>query len=118
MDTETLVRLREEIQRRRRLYAHWLREAAELVDEEPPSVWSLDGDVLCWDVVLRETVEPDIDVEIGRDVLLVRARPARHPDRVVLSVLPVPGDYDPDRLRVHYEAERLEIRILRRGGRS
>lgn len=114
MNDELLERLRREIQRLKRLHVPRLRSAVDDSLEEAPAVWSLHEQVLCWDVVLRGALEPDIDVEIGRDVLVVWARAAHEPHRLLVGVLPVPDQYDPSRPMLRYEAEHLEVRIGRR----
>lgn len=84
-------------------YASWC-EAAPAA----PCVWELAERTLCWHVVLRGVVEPDIDVEMRGDALVVRAA---FGDSFLQAVLPVPRPYDPRQATVRFRASVLEVRV-------
>jgi hypothetical protein len=106
-------RLAAEIERLRRRYA--------FLFEEPPaasaagSVWDVAEDTLRWHVLLPGTLEPDIDIEVLADVIVVRGATSDAADTFTFSqaVLPVPAPYDVTRVAVRYEGEMLEIRVSR-----
>jgi hypothetical protein len=86
-------------------YASW-REAAPAV----PCMWELAERTLCWHVVLRDVDEPDIDVEVRGDALVVRAA---FGDSFVQAVLAVPRPYDTCSATVRFHASVLEVRVGR-----
>ena len=111
MDLEFSQRIEAEIERLRRRYTGCLREVpgARLL----PAHWTASRRALRWHVVLEEDVlEPDIDVEILPEAVVVRAwiEPAQ---TTLLSVLPVPAGFDVLHPRVHYEGDYLEILLDR-----
>ncbi|MHC4137796.1 MAG: hypothetical protein ACYTDU_08445 [Planctomycetota bacterium] len=84
-------------------YASWCEAAPPA-----PCVWELAERTLCWHVVLRGVVEPDIDVEVRGDALVVRAA---FGDAFLQAVLPVPRPYDTRRATVRFQASVLEVRV-------
>ena len=77
-----------------------------------PVRWSFCAGVLCWHVQLvEEVLEPDIDIEITSVALIVRARSAREPSKVLLGVLPVPGIFDHHHPEIQFKSDFLEIRL-------
>ena len=101
--------LEAEIARARRRYAWLLAELAEAL--EAPCTWELLEEALCWHVVLRDALEPDVDVEVLEEALIVRADAA---DRMRQALLPVPPAFDVSRARIRFESGVLEIRVQRR----
>lgn len=114
--TETLER---EIERLRRRYAVLLRELP--ATRELSARWAFGQQALCWIVPFDEedeVLEPDIDVEITSEVLVVRARPQSDEHLTLLGLLPVPPDFDIRNPAIRYEEGFLEIRIRRLGKRG
>jgi hypothetical protein len=112
MDPEFIVALEREIERLRRRHAVLLRELP--ATRELPARWTFGRRALCWIVPLDEEdeiLEPDIDVEITAEVLVVRARSQSDEHLTLLSLLPVPPDFDIRNPRIRYEGGFLEIRI-------
>lgn len=91
-----------------RRYVSWT-EAAR----RPPSVWDLADRALCWHVVLRGVDEPDIDVEVLADALVVRAV---HGGALLQAVLPAPTPFDPRRATIRFQASVLYVRLARGDG--
>lgn len=84
-----------------------------------PTRWSYRRGVLCWQVFLvREVLEPDLDVELTPSALIVRARPVHRESRLLAAVLPVPSSFDGLRPDIRFESEMVEIRIPRRRRRG
>ena len=106
--------LAREIERLRRRHAAVLAEVAAAI--EAPSAWELAGGTLCWHVVLCDVLEPDVDVEMLEDAVVVRGAAARGAMR--LALLPVPPPYDVRRVAVRYRHGFLEVRIERGGGHA
>ena len=82
-----------------------------------PTSWEADESTLCWHVVLHEVLEPDIDIELLDEVLIVRARRDSGPDAgsdagVCEVLLPVPASYRPASPRCVYRSEVLEVRFV------
>jgi len=106
---ETLER---EIKRLRRRHVALLRELPET--RELPARWTYGRHALCWIVPLDvedEVLEPDIDIEITSEVLVVRARPQSDECLTLLGLLPVPPHFDILHPTIRYEEGFLEIRI-------
>ena len=81
-------------------------------DEILPVRWSFCAGVLCWHVQLvEEVLEPDIDIEITSVALIIRARSAREPSKVLLGVLPVPGVFNRHHPEIQFKSDFLEIRL-------
>ena len=107
-----LARQIEEIEKR---LSNLFRDAQP--DEVLPVRWSFCAGVLCWHVQLvEEVLEPDIDVEITPVALIIRARPAREPSKVLLGVLPVPGIFNRHNPEIQFKSDFLEIRLQWIGG--
>ena len=106
-----------EIERLRSRYATLLRErprCSELVAR-----WILEAQGLRWFVSFdQQVLEPDIDVEIASEVLVVRARPVSDDELTLLGVLPVPAGFDIEDPLILYSEGSLEIRIHRQGDRG
>ena len=82
------------------------------VDEVLPVRWSFCAGTLCWHVQLvEEVLEQDIDIEITSVALIIRARPAREPSKVLLGVLPVPGSFNQYHPEIQIKSDFLEIRL-------
>jgi hypothetical protein len=105
--------LAKEIDRLRRYYAFLFEETPTAITAA--TVWDLAEDLLCWHVVLHDVLEPDIDVELLTDTIVVRAARGSSPPTLSQAVLPVPAPFDPTRLDIRYQtgAGVLEIRIFR-----
>ena len=92
-----------EIDRIRRRHRS-LRESAR----EAPAVWELHGHALRWYVILRDVAEPDIDLEVLEDVIIVRATVG---ETIHQSVLPIPAACRAHRPSFLFRAETLEVRL-------
>ncbi len=101
MDSE---RIAHEIERLRRRWEFLAEGGAGRV----PSVWELVQDSLRWHVVLGEVLEPDLDVEVREEVLVVRALERR---TVRVCVLPVPAPWRPTSAHILFRDGVLEIVI-------
>ena len=111
MHADGLEGIEREIERLRSRYGGLLRESPEA--REVVARWVAEVAGLCWFVPLADVVEPDIDVEITREVLIVRAS-RTWPERTVLvGLLPVPHGFDPERVVIRFAEETLEVRIGR-----
>jgi hypothetical protein len=112
MDPEFVDTLEHEIERLRRRYAVLFRELP--ATRELPARWTFGRGALCWIVPLDEedeVLEPDIDVEITSEILVVRARPQADEHLTLLGLLPVPPNFDIGNPRIRYEEGFLEIRV-------
>ena len=119
MDPEFVDALEREIERLRRRHAALLRELP--ATRELPVRWTFGRHALCWTVLLDEegeVLEPDIDVEITSEVLVVRARPQSDEHLTLLGLLPVPADFDIRNPRIRYEEGFLEVRVRLLGQRG
>ena len=121
MDPEFVDTLEREIERLRRRHAVLLRELP--ATRELQARWSFGRRALCWVVPLAEedeVLEPDIDVEITSEILVVRARPQSDEHLTLLGLLPVPSTFDIRNPRIRYEEGFLEIwvRLLGNHGRG
>ena len=92
------------IERVRRRYVSLLEEAAA---HGAPTLWDVADQTLCWHVVLRDALEPDIDLEILPDAIVVRAGGPT----VWQTLLPVPPPYATRRPRIRFRGGVLEIRL-------
>lgn len=111
MHPEALAEIEKEITRLHRRYAALIRERPDA--REVVARWTAETTGLCWSVPLEDVVESDIDVEITREVLIVRAS-RTWPDTVVLvGLLPVPHVFDPEQPIIRFSKETLEVRIRR-----
>ena len=95
-----------EIEELRRRHSHLLVECPEA-----PSLWELTRHTLLWRVFLTDVVEPDLDVEILRQVIVVRGalQAGNEPGRQAL--VPLPAAYARNRPRFRFASGVLEIRI-------
>ena len=112
MDPGFVEILEREIERQRRRHAALLRELP--ATRELPARWTFGRRALCWIIPLDEedeVLEPDIDVEITAEVLVVRARPQSDEHLTLLGLLPVPPNFDIRNARIRYEEGFLEIRV-------
>jgi len=119
MESGSVETLEREIERLRRRYAVLLRELP--ATRELPARWTLGRRALCWIVPFDEedeVLEPDIDVEITSEVLVVRARPQSDEHLTLLGLLPVPPNFDIQNPRIRYEEGFLEIRVRLLGNRG
>ena len=111
--------LEREIAHLRRRHEAILRELP--ATRELPARWTYGRHALCWIVPLDaedEILEPDIDVEITSEVLVVRARPQSDERLTLLGLLPVPSSFDIMHPAIRYEEGFLEIRVRFRGSRG
>lgn len=84
-----------------------------------PSRWTLAGGCLRWHVqFVEEILEPDLDIEITSNALIVRALSARETAGVLLAVLPIPGTFDVQNPEILYESTSLEISLKWANGES
>ena len=112
-ERSALAALAGEIDRLRRCREYLLapEEPCGEACEEAPSLWDLVDRALLWRVFLEGVAEPDLDIEIRQDVIIVRGatamgdRPHRH------ALLPMPAPYVARRPRMQFVAGVLEIRI-------
>jgi hypothetical protein len=103
-----------EIARLRNRYTALLRERPRC--RELAAHWILEARSLRWFVSFDEHVlEPDIDVEIAEEILVVRARPDVDEELTLLGLLPVPPGFAADDPVIRYSEGSLEIRIRRLG---
>lgn len=102
--------LAQEIERLRRRYASVFEDTPDAV--EAASVWEVAEETLCWHVVLRDALEPDIDVELLGDAIVVRAAPEERTGCLRQTILPVPSPFDASRSVVRFDAGVLEIRVF------
>jgi hypothetical protein len=119
MDPRFVDTLEREIERLRRRHAVLLRELP--ATRELQARWSFGRRALCWVVPLAdedEVLEPDIDVEITSEVLVVRARPQSDEHLTLLGLLPVPPSFDIRNPRIRYIEGFLEIRVRLLGNRG
>ena len=110
MVDDLLRRVEEEIERLRRRHAEALRRTHEA--QEATARWTLAGGVLRWHVSLEAVLEPDVDVEIEREVLIVRALSERTGRKLFLALLPVPSEFDIAHPQIRFESGYLEVRIV------
>lgn len=111
MTNEHAERLADEIDRLRRRYRSLLREVEPA--RELPAQWTVSGEALRWHVPLEAVPEPDIDVEILAEALMLRACLESGPQAILQALLPVPGGYDILHPAVRCEAGYVEIRVYR-----
>jgi hypothetical protein len=111
MTRETLEMLEREITQLRRRYGALLREQPEACEVTPR--WAEEVAGLCWFVPLADVVEPDIDVEITTELLVVRAHRAWPDPALLVGLLPVPRGFDSDQPVIRLTEETLEVRIRR-----
>ena len=105
------ARIENEVLRLRRAHQFLLDEMVGCC--EAATLWEIVDETLQWRVFLGDVLEPDVDVEVLHDVLVVRAAhdvagpPSRH------AVLPVPAPFSVCHRSVYFVAGVLEIRIER-----
>jgi hypothetical protein len=111
MHPEMLEDIEREIARLRRRYAALMRERPD--EREVMARWAAEVSGLCWFLPLEDVVEADIDVEISREVLIVRASRTWPEPAVLVGILPVPDGFDPESPAIRFSEETLEVRIRR-----
>ena len=111
MHPERLEEIDREITRLRRRHASLTRERPEA--REVSARWAAESTGLCWFVPLEDVVEADIDVEITREVLIVRAHRAGPEPALLVGLLPVPHGFDPEHTVIQFTEETLEVRVRR-----
>jgi hypothetical protein len=74
----------------------------------------VEAEALRWHVVLIDALEPDVDVEVLDEVLVVRAAVGERGVRVGLCL--VPRFFDARAARLEFRGEVLEVRLERREG--
>ncbi len=105
--------LRDEIERLRRRYAPLLREAPEA--REAPARWTYGARTLRWHVVVEEAAEPDIDIEILPQLLVIRARLESAGPCMLRAILPVPAGFRAEEAQIRCEHGYVEIRLSQVG---
>ena len=111
MVDDLLRRVEDEIERLRRRHAEAFRRTHEA--REAIARWTLAEGVLRWHVSLEEVLEPDVDVEIEREMLIVRALSQQTGRKLFLALLPVPSEFDIAHPQIRFEKGYLEVRIVR-----
>ena len=114
MTEDLRAHLKETIERLRRRHAAILREFEGA--REPTAEWTFAGGSLRWHVALEQVLEPDIDVEIASELVIVRARSEAEKDCLLVVVLPVPVDFDVRHARIRFDRGYLEIQVARAEG--
>ena len=112
MDPGFIGALEREIERLRRRHEILLRELPST--RELLARWTFGRRALCWIVPIDEkdeVLEPDIDIEITSEVLVVRARSQSGEHLTLVGLLPVPPGFDVRHPRIRYEEGFLEIRV-------
>jgi hypothetical protein len=92
-----------------RLHERYLRMLG--VEDEPPITWEVRERAVCWYVVLRDALEPDVDVEILDEVAIVRAAVGA---TVRMGILPIPTSLRPDVASIRFREGVLEVRLVPR----
>jgi hypothetical protein len=101
------------MERLRARYRTLLREmpgARELVAQ-----WTFSAGVLRWHVAVEDVDEPDIDIELLADAVIVRAQPLATSERLSVSLLPVPHFFARVSPQIRYEDGYLQIRYVAGG---
>lgn len=111
MVADRLEEIEREIERLRRRYAVFLRETPGL--RAVMARWAAEATGLCWFVPLEDVAEPDIDVEITSEVLIVRADRVGAEPVLLLGILPVPRGFDLQHPVIRFSEETLEIHVRR-----
>ncbi len=112
MADELLTTLREAIERLERRYRTYVRVHPGA--RPLRGTWTLSARTLRWHIVFEsEVLEPDVDLEIIEDAIVVRACSSRFDTPDLVGVLPVPSGFDVLHPRVRFEPEYLEIRVFR-----
>ena len=111
MHSDALEEVEREIARLRRRYDVLMRERPDA--REASARWAAEAGGLCWFVLLEDVVEPDIDVEITSEVLIVRAGRTWPEPTVLMGILPVPRGFDPEHPVIRFTEGTLEVRIRR-----
>lgn len=109
MYRDALEEFEREIARLRIRYGAVMRERPDA--REVVVRWVAEGAGICWFVPLADVAEPDIDVEIAGEVLIVRADRAWPEPAVLVGLLPVPRGFDPEHAVIRFAEETLEVRI-------
>jgi HSP20 family molecular chaperone IbpA len=103
--------LESEIGRLERSYAAIRRESPGAHDLA--CRWIAEASGLRWYVIVADVVEADIDVELLREVIVVRADRTWPEPALLLGILPVPGGFDPGQVVIRFSGETLEVRVRR-----
>jgi hypothetical protein len=96
------------IERVRRRYVSLLEQMPR--SRPAPAAWRLEEHALCWHVVLEDALEPDVDVQVLADALVVRAA-----DPPWQTLLPVPFPFGLDHASIRFEAGVLHVRVRLEG---
>ena len=109
--TDERTHIADEVRRLHRAH-HFLLDEIEGCTEAP-TLWELVDHALLWRVFLGDVLEPDVDVEILHQVIVVRgAQDLGGPPRCH-ALLPVPAAFSVRRRRLDFVSGVLEIRIER-----
>jgi hypothetical protein len=79
-----------------------------------PAAWTATRSRLRWQVEIEDVLEPDLDIEILREVLVVRALCGTKSQSLAVALLPVPEVFDASRPVIRVRGGLLEIRLCRR----
>jgi len=109
MNPEAIEEIAREIERLRRRHAALLRELPDA--REVIARWEAEATSLSWFVPLEDVVEPDIDVEIASEILIVRASRLWPQPAILVGLLPVPQGFDIEKAVIRFTEETLEIRV-------
>ena len=112
MEPDFISEIEREITRLYRRYeALLLRESPGA--HELTGRWLAESGVLCWYVPLEDIVEPDIDVELAGEVVIVRAQRVAPEPTLLLALAPVPSGFDRQHPQIRFFEGTLEIRVRR-----
>ncbi|MFN0059875.1 MAG: hypothetical protein ACKVX7_15560 [Planctomycetota bacterium] len=114
--SDSFAQLRVEIQQLRSRHQALVRERPETV--ELATHWTFAAGVLRWHVAVEDVDEPDIDIEVLADLIVVRAQRHARRRELLLGLLPVPAEFARARALFRYENGYLEISLASRGGEA
>ena len=108
MKAHVRQQIEEEIERLRKRYAPVVRDLPDA--QEVVAHWTVSEQWIRWHIELEEVLEPDIDVEIETDCLIVRAQ---HFGTIFVGVLPIPAGFDVTGPRIRCQDGYLEVYVSR-----
>ena len=112
MADDLFTSLHEHIERVERRYRALVREYPQA--REPRQSWTVSERTLRWHVVFdADVLEPDVDLEILEDAIVVRACDPSLGVPELVCVLAIPAGFDINHPLVHCEHQYLEIRVVR-----
>jgi len=78
---------------------------------EAPSLWDVAERALLWRVFLADVAEPDLDVEVLAEVIVVRGALEREREPRRQALLPLPAGFARQTPRMRFVSGVLEIRV-------